>query len=256
MRKILFILLIVFTASYVYAEEVQDNSTKNKQDNVTQSSKVEDNSTKAEENDTKVEDKKEKSESEVKSGNKKKGPDFNKKKISLDRIEDKKWSLRLGYAYFIPESKYASIFTHKLKVGGAYDFNKNFQLQALLQYADGSSSYDIGGINTSFSGTIYNLGLLAVGMYPMELSVGEFAFFGGIGGVYTFGNVKAVANNVEQKQNISGGGILGQVGLQYNINIFSLRVYGEYLYDFTPIKINHLGTLSGFSVGAEIGIKF
>lgn len=256
MRKILFMLSIFLMASYAYAQDKQDNSTAGNLDNVTQANTVEDNATKLENTQDNGTAKSKDSDLKVKSDKKHKGPDFNKKKISLDRIEDKKWSLRLGYGYFFPESKYASIFTHKLKIGGAYDFNKYFQLQALLQYADGSTSFNIGGVDTSFSGTIYNLGLLATGLYPIEVSTGEFALYAGIGGVYTFGNIKSTANNIEQKQNISGGGILAQAGVQYNFNIFSFRVYGEYLYDLTPIKINHLGTLSGISAGAEVGIKF
>ena len=88
------------------------------------------------------------------------------------------------------------------------------------------------------------------------MSVGELAPFASLGGVYTFGNVKSTANTVEQKQNISGGGILAHAGLQYNFNVFSFRVYGEYIYDLTPIKIDHLKNFSGVSIGAEIGVKF
>lgn len=228
MKKILLILSILLIALNAYAQEVQDNATAKPKG----------------------------SDTEVKADKKAKKPDFNKKKISLDRIDEKKWSLRVGYSYFFPESKYASIFTHKLKIGGAYDFNKYFQVQALLQYADGSASYDINGVNTNFSGTIYNLGAVATGLYPIEMSVGELAPFASLGGVYTFGNVKSTANGAEQKQNISGGGILAQAGLQYNFNVFSFRVYGEYIYDLTPIKIDHLKTFSGVSIGGEIGVKF
>ena len=70
------------------------------------------------------------------------------KKISLDRVDEKKWSLRIGYNYFMPDSKYLTMFQNKLKIGGAYDFNKNVQLQAFLSYADGKKSFDIDGVST------------------------------------------------------------------------------------------------------------
>lgn len=228
MKKILVIISILFTALNSYAQEIQDNTAMQKPG----------------------------SDTEVKADKKARKPDFNKKKISLDRIDEKKWSLRVGYSYFFPESKYASIFTHKLKIGGAYDVNKYLQVQAMLQYADGSASYNINGINTKFSGTIYNLGAVATGLYPIEMSVGELAPFASLGGVYTFGNVKSSANGNEQTQNLSGGGIIAQAGLQYNFNVFSFRVYGEYIYDLTPIKIDHLKNFSGISIGGEVGVKF
>lgn len=228
MKKILLVLSILVTAINGYTQEMQDNTT------------IQVNS----------------SDADIKADKKAKKPDFNKKKISLDRLDEKKWSLRVGYSYFFPESNYASIFAHKLKIGGAYDVNKYFQVQAMLQYADGSASYNIGGVNTDFSGTIYNLGAAATGLYPIEISAGELAPFASLGGVYTFGNIKSTANAVEQRQNISGGGILAQAGLQYSINVFSFRIYGEYLYDLTPINIDHLKSFSGVSVGGEIGVKF
>lgn len=245
MKKIIAIMffitaLICISENKGYAQELQDNSTQNINSM--------DNATSAESN---VNIENHKSDVVVK-----KKPDFNKKKISLDRIEDKKWSLRLGYAFFFPESEYTSILNHKLKIGGAYDVNKYFQVQGFLQYADGSKSYNISGIDTTFTGTVYNLGLLAIGLYPFELSAGEIAPFGSLGGVYTFGNIRAKSSIIEQKQNISGGGILAQAGLQYNINVFSIRVYGEYLYDLTPIKVDYIKSFSGFSVGAEFGVKF
>lgn len=183
-------------------------------------------------------------------------PDFNKKKISLDRIDEKKWSLRVGYNYFMPDNKYLTIFQNKLKIGGAYDFNKNFQVQAFLQYADGKKSFDIGGVSTQFKGTVYNIGVMAVGLYPIDLSLGSIAPFGSIGAAYTFGNLNTIQNEVESKQNLSGGAILAQAGLQYSYHILSLRVFGEYLYDFTPLNNPYISSLSGFSVGAELGIKF
>lgn len=183
-------------------------------------------------------------------------PDFNKKKISLDRIDEKKWSLRVGYNYFMPDNKYLTFFQNKLKIGGAYDFNKNFQVQAFLQYADGKKSFDIGGVSTQFKGTTYNIGVMAVGLYPIDLSLGYIAPFGSIGAAYTFGNLNTIQNEVESKQNLSGGAILAQAGLQYSYHILSVRVFGEYLYDFTPLNNPYISSLSGFSVGAELGIKF
>jgi len=184
-------------------------------------------------------------------------PDFNKKKISLDRIDEKKWSLRVGYNYFMPDSKYLKMFQNKLKIGGAYDFNKNFQLQAFLQYADGKNSFDISGSSVQFKGTVYNIGVLATGLYPIELSLGTIAPFGSIGAAYTFGNLNTIyQDNTENKQNLSGGAILAQAGLQYSYHILSLKVFGEYLYDFTPLNNPYISSLSGFSVGAELGIKF
>lgn len=183
-------------------------------------------------------------------------PDFNKKKISLDRIDEKKWSLRIGYNYFMPDSKYLTGLQNKLKIGGGYDFNKNFQLQAFLQYADGKSTHDIGGLSTQFKGTIYNIGVLATGLYPIDLSVGTIAPFGGIGAAYTFGSLTTVQNNTDSKQNLSGGAVLAQAGIQYSYHILAVRVFGEYIYDFTPLKTPYISSLSGFSVGAELGIKF
>lgn len=183
-------------------------------------------------------------------------PNFNKKKISLDRIDEKKWSLRVGYNYFMPDSKYLTMFQNKLKIGGAYDFNKNLQIQAFLQYADGKKSFDIGGVSTQFKGTVYNIGVMATGLYPIDLSLGSIAPFGSIGAAYTFGNLNTIQNEVESKQNLSGGAILAQAGLQYSYHILSVRVFGEYLYDFTPINNPYISSLSGFSIGAELGIKF
>lgn len=183
-------------------------------------------------------------------------PDFNKKKISLDRIDEKKWSLRVGYNYFMPDNKYLTIFQNKLKIGGAYDFNKYFQIQAFLQYADGKKSFDIGGVSTRFKGTVYNIGVIATGLYPIDLSLGSIAPFGSIGAAYTFGNLNTIQNEVESKQNLSGGAILAQAGLQYSYHILSVRVFGEYLYDFTPLNNPYISSLSGFSIGAELGIKF
>lgn len=235
MKKLLITLLMLLCASIVYAQENSSNDLK------ADSAKQEESKSVENKSDTKAV---------------KKQPDFNKKKISLDRIDEKKWSLRLGYAYFFPSSQYASIFANRLKVGGAYDINRYLQVQALLVYADGSKGFNVNGVNTNFSGTMYNLGAVVTGMYPVELSTGEIAPYGSLGGVYTFGNMKSTAGGIEQKQNLSGGAIIVQAGLQYSFNVFAFRVYGEYLHDFTPIKINNISNLSGISVGAEIGVKF
>lgn len=201
--------------------------------------------------------------SDVKTGEKGK-PDFNKKKLSLDRIDEKKWSLRIGYNYFMPDSKYLSMLQNKLKIGGAYDFNKNFQLQLFLTYADGNKSFDLGDRNndgneasTKFKATIYDIGLLAVGSYPIALSLGSIAPFGAVGAAYTFGNLNvSVDGGMEEKQNLSGGAVLAQAGLQYSYHIISVKAYAEYLYDFTPVSVSHISSLSGFSIGAELGVKF
>lgn len=233
MKKIFFTLLITLIYISSYAAPQSDNSTlleeKSMQDN-----KTVDNAT---------------------SSRVKKKPDFNKKKISLDRIEDKKWSLRIGYAYFFPQSEYASVFSNRLKIGGAYDVNKYLQIQAMLQYADGNDKFNINGVSTKFTGTMYNIGALVTGFYPIEMPVGELAPFASVGGVYTFGNLR-MNTTTETKQNLSGGGILAQAGLQYNFHVFAFRVYGEYLYDFTPMKIPYISNLTGASVGAEVGVKF
>lgn len=184
-------------------------------------------------------------------------PDFNKKKISLDRIDEKKWSLRVGYNYFMPDNKYLSMLQNQLKIGGAYDYNEHLQFQAFLRYADGNKSYDINGVSAKFQGTVYNIGLLATGLYPVELSFGSIAPFGSIGAVYTFGSLNTTyQDGTQNKSNLSGGGILAQAGLQYSYHILAFRVYGEYLYDFTPANNPYIKSLSGFSVGAELGIKF
>lgn len=229
MKKILLILSILLIALNAYAQEVQDNATAKPKG----------------------------SDTEVKADKKAKKPDFNKKKISLDRIDEKKWSLRVGYNYFMPDSKYLKMFQNKLKIGGSYDFNKNFQLQAFLQYADGKNSFDISGSSVQFKGTVYNIGVLATGLYPIELSLGTIAPFGSIGAAYTFGNLNTIyQDNTENKQNLSGGAVLAQAGLQYSYHILSVRVFGEYLYDFTPLNNPYISSLSGFSIGAELGIKF
>lgn len=234
MRKFLLAVLCILLALPVFAQESVNNEDKNKENSETPKEQT----------------------SDVKTNAKGK-PDFNKKKISLDRIEEKKWSLRVGYNYFIPDNKYLTLFQNKLKIGGGYDFNKNFQLQAFLQYADGSKSFDINGSSTTFKGTLYNVGVLATGLYPIELSLGSIAPFGSIGAVYTFGNLNTTyQDGTESKQNLSGGGILAQAGLQYSYHILSFRVYGEYLYDFTPLNNPYISSLSGISIGAELGIKF
>ena len=99
--------------------------------------------------------------------------------------------------------------------------------------------------------------MLATGLYPIELSLGTIAPFGSIGAAYTFGNLNTIyQDNTENKQNLSGGAVLAQAGLQYSYHILSVRVFGEYLYDFTPLNNPYISSLSGFSIGAELGIKF
>lgn len=247
MKKLLLILLCMLFAVQVFAQETAEI-------NAAETSAEE---TKAAETNTeteKAESPKEQT-SDVKTNAKGK-PDFNKKKISLDRIDEKKWSLRVGYNYFMPDSKYLKMFQNKLKIGGSYDFNKNFQVQAFLQYADGKNNFDISGTSVQFKGTVYNIGVLATGLYPVELSLGSIAPFGSIGAAYTFGNLNTIQNGVESKQNLSGGAVLAQAGLQYSYHILSVRVFGEYLYDFTPLNNPYISALSGFSIGAELGIKF
>ena len=101
------------------------------------------------------------------------------------------------------------------------------------------------------------IGVLATGLYPIELSLGTIAPFGSIGAAYTFGNLNTIyQDNTENKQNLSGGAVLAQAGLQYSYHILSVRVFGEYLYDFTPLNNPYISSLSGFSIGAELGIKF
>ena len=135
--------------------------------------------------------------------------------------------------------------------------NEHLQFQAFLRYADGNKSYDINGASAKFQGTVYNIGLLATGLYPVELSFGSIAPFGSIGAVYTFGSLNTTyQGGTQNKSNLSGGGILAQAGLQYSYHILAFRVYGEYLYDFTPVNNPYIKSLSGFSVGAELGIKF
>ena len=170
MKKLLLTLLCMLFAVQVFSQEAAETDTK------------------AEKADAPKEQT-----SDVKTNSKGK-PDFNKKKISLDRIDEKKWSLRVGYNYFMPDSKYLNIFQNKLKIGGAYDFNKNFQVQAFLQYADGKKSFDIGGVSTQFKGTVYNIGVMATGLYPIDLSLGSIAPFGSIGAAYTFGNLNTIQN--------------------------------------------------------------
>lgn len=237
MKKLLLTLLCVLFAVQAFAQDAAETNTETAAEN------------------EKVEAPKEQT-SDVKTNAKGK-PDFNKKKISLDRIDEKKWSLRVGYNYFMPDSKYLKMFQNKLKIGGSYDFNKNFQLQAFLQYADGKNSFDISGTSVQFKGTVYNIGVLATGLYPIELSLGTIAPFGSIGAAYTFGNLNTIyQDNTENKKNLSGGAVLAQAGLQYSYHILSVRVFGEYLYDFTPLNNPYISSLSGFSIGAELGIKF
>lgn len=232
MKKLLLTLLCVLFAAQVFAQDAAETTTE-----------------------TEKADAPKEQTSDVKANSKGK-PDFNKKKISLDRIDEKKWSLRIGYNYFMPDSKYLTMFQNKLKIGGAYDFNKNLQIQAFLQYADGKKGFDINSVSTQFKGTVYNIGVMATGLYPIDLSIGSIAPFGSIGAVYTFGNLNTIQNNVESKQNLSGGGVLAHAGLQYSYHILSVKVFGEYLYDFTPINNPYISSLSGFSIGAELGIKF
>lgn len=262
MKKI-FLLLFVFMAFNIYAQEdvniVADNTTTS--DNTT----ISDNASNQNmaQDDIKIDNATKEETIENKSDvatSKKSKPDFNKKKISLDRLDAKKWSLHLGYNYFMPDDKDVSIFTNKLKVGGGYLFNKNFQLQLFLNYANGSKDYTNDEEQSATTkGTLYNIGVLATGLYPIELSVGSLAPFGGIGAVYTFGSLKYsnedTGDEIEQK-NLSGGGVLVQAGVQYNYNIFIARAYLEYLYDFTSIKHPDITSLSGFSIGVDVGIKF
>lgn len=241
MKKLLLTLLCMLFAFQVFAQDTAETDADTNTNNAAEAGKAD--APKEQTSDLKTD--------------KKGKPDFNKKKISLDRIDEKKWSLRVGYNYFMPDNKYLTMFQNKLKIGGAYDFNKNFQVQAFLQYADGKSSFDINGVSTQFKGTVYNIGVLATGLYPIDLSLGSIAPFGSIGAAYTFGNLNTIyQDNTENKQNLSGGAILAQAGLQYSYHILSLRVYGEYVYDFTPLNNPYISSLSGFSIGAEVGIKF
>ena len=55
----------------------------------------------------------------------------------------------------------------------------------MKKYMDFSKkSFDIDGVSTQFKGTVYNIGVLATGLYPIELSVGSVAPFASIGAVY------------------------------------------------------------------------
>lgn len=264
MKNFIMLILFIFFAFSVYGQNISDTSQKQDNNTLLDNNTIIDNNIENNDNVSKESIAEEDTAndelppvSELKKQKKAGKPDFNKKKISLDRIDEKKWSLRVGYNYFIPDNKYLTIFQHKLKIGGAYDFNKNFQVQAFLQYADGKSSFNINGVSTQFKGTLYNVGLLAVGLYPVELPLGSIAPFGSIGAAYTFGNLNtSYQNGTESKQNLSGGAILAQAGLQYSYHILSLRVFGEYLYDFTPLNNPYISSLSGFSIGAELGIKF
>lgn len=241
MKKILPALICTFIAFQVFAQE--DAVTQEQTQTQEQNKPAENTAVKEHNSDMKT--------------NAKGKPDFNKKKISLDRIEEKKWSLRVGYNYFMPDNKYLSMVQNQLKIGGAYDYNQYLQFQAFLRYGDGKKSYDISGASTQFQSTIYNIGLLATGLYPVELSFGSIAPFASIGAVYTFGSLNTTyQDGTQSKLNLSGGGILAQAGLQYSYHIIALRVYGEYLYDFTPINNPYIKSLSGFSVGVEAGIKF
>ncbi len=252
MKKIVFLLLNVLLISMwqnVYAQEMHDNNTTGTiEENINTINTIESDNNSSKKIENTIENEKLPEQG-------KKKPDFNKKKITLDRIEDKKWSLRIGYSYFFPASEYVSIFSHRLKIGGAYDINNYLQIQAMLQYADGSDSFGINGRNVKVTGTMYNAGVLITGLYPVDMPVGVFAPYASIGGVYTFGNLR-VKQEKEEKQNLSGGGIVAQAGLQYSFHVFAFRLYGEYLYDFTPVDFNYIDSLSGGSVGIEIGVKF
>ncbi len=249
MKKLFIVFLICFTAFKSYAAPAEsDNMETNNNQQAVDNKTLDNSSVEIQSTDNKSVENKEEKKAKKKSN-------FNKKKITLDRIEDKKWSLRIGYSYFFPDNKYTSIYANRFKIGGAYDINQYLQVQALLQYSNGEEKYNISGVNTKLTGTIYNLGAIVTGLYPFEMPVGELAPFISAGGVYTFGNIRVTAKE-ERKENLSGGGILAQAGLQYSFHVFSFRLYGEYLYDFTPVKINFIDSFSGVSAGIEMGVKF
>lgn len=243
MKKILLTLLCIFISFKAFAQEentdvLNNNMQVQEQNNISDNTSVKDNK------------------SEIKTSKKVK-PDFNKKKISLDRFDERKWSLRVGYSYFIPDNKYLSMLQHQLKVGGSYDYNEYLQFQAFLIYSNGKKDYNISGSSIRFQGTIYNIGLLATGLYPFDVYYGSIAPFASIGAVYTFGNFNTTyQDGAQDKKNLSGGGILAQAGLQYSYNIVSIRLYGAYLYDFTQLSSPYIQSLSGFSAGLELGFKF
>ncbi len=241
MKKIFTALLLIFLSFTAYAQESTEDNTI--YDNATSSNK------------------------EIKAGKK---PDFNKKRISLDRLDERKWALNIGYNYFTPDDKNLKMFNHRISFGGSYEFFKFLQLQAFLEYTEGSDAYgetyDDSNKSIALQGALYNVGLAITGLLPFETSIGSFGPFISAGAMYSFGtltsydqayyydNETTVYDNDTQK--ISGGGIFGEVGLQYSYNVVSVRLYGKYTYDFTNIDTSRFSSFSGYSIGLELGVKF
>lgn len=186
-----------------------------------------------------------------------KSADFNRKKISLDRFDEMKWHARVGYSYFMPEDKNAGMFTYKLHAAGGYQVNNFFTVEAFISYSDGRKNQNVNGVDSRYSGTMYDVGAMAIGHYNIELPVGFIGPFAGIGAAYTFGSVSA-NSNVDNSQifskNLSGASIIGKAGLRYIYNVLTVGAFAEYTYSLT--SVDTINNFSGFSFGGEIGIKF
>lgn len=248
MKKLFFILFTLLFTVYAYAQE---------SDNKTQEDSYKEQGTVEEKTDQQLEEKKVQTGSENKKRIDRKSADFNKKKISLDRFDEMKWYARVGYSYFMPEDKNAGMFTYKLHAAGGYQVNKFLSVEAFISYSDGRKTQNVGGVDSRYSGTMYDVGAMAVGHYNIELPAGFLGPFIGIGAAYTFGSVSANSiadgSNIFSK-NLSGASAIGKAGLRYTYNVLTVGAFAEYTYSFT--SVNTISSFSGFSFGGEIGIKF
>lgn len=250
MKKLFFILFALMFTVYAYAQE-NDNKTQTDTEKEQISQKTEEKTEQA------VEQKQVQTGSENKKRIDRKAADFNKKKISLDRFDEMKWYARVGYSYFMPDDKTASMFNYKLHAAGGYQLNKFLSVEAFVSYSDGRKNQNVNGVDSRYSGTMYDVGAMAVGHYYMELPAGFIGPFIGVGASYTFGSVSAnsIADGSQIfSKNLSGASLIGKAGLRYTYNVLTIGGFAEYTYSFT--SAGTIKNFSGFNFGGEIGIKF
>ena len=172
-------------------------------------------------------------------------PDFNKKRLSLDRFDDRKWYALIGYSFFHGQGKYPKLFSYRLGINGGYRFTKNFSAEVFVLYADGKTSAN----GNTVRSTMYDIGALGIAEYPFELNVGSISPYAAFGASYSFGNVRDTS-----KYNISGGGMRIKAGVRYTYNLLIAGVFAGYFYNLSqsgPVK-----DFSGIEYGLEAGLKF
>lgn len=185
--------------------------------------------------------------------------DFNKKKLSLDHYDDKKWYAFIAYSFFNADKNYASMFNYRLGIGAGYRFNKYFGLELSFLYGDGKDNgVIVNGNLQNWRGSVYDIAAMGTAQYPFTLSVGSIAPYVALGASYSFGNMKADIYIGEEKHqrkyDTSSGAIQMKAGFRYYYKVLIAGAFVGYSLNF--MKMGEIDDFSGVSYGAELGIKF